>query len=193
LARRGFRVTGIDFNPEFIARALSEAPVANVAPTFVVADMRDFPSPEPFDAAFCYFGSFGYFHDDGDAQFLSAVARALRPGARFLLDTHLMETLLPVFRQRDWFWTDPPLNSGRVLEERIWDVQSSRVETTWTVSDETGAVSGNSSIRIYTFPELRALLHANGFEQVEGHDGMTGGALAIGSPRAIIVATRRPD
>src|SRR5215831_10440131 len=63
LARRGFALTGIDFNPAHVEQARAAASAANVAVRFEVADMRDFVASDRFDAAFCYFGSFGYFSD----------------------------------------------------------------------------------------------------------------------------------
>jgi SAM-dependent methyltransferase len=188
LGRRGFHVTGVDLKAEFIADARAAAATAGIPAEFLVSDMREFALPEPFDAAFCYFGSFGYFSGEGDARFLRAVARALRPGGRFLLDTHLMETLLPAFRERDWFWADAA-QSRRVVEERTWHVETGRVEVTWTVHDDQGASSAKSSMRIYSFPELRRLLESVGFADVEGHAGITGGPLRLGSRRAAIVAT----
>jgi SAM-dependent methyltransferase len=191
LARRGFQLTGVDFNPDFVDLARAAGRNSGASPTFVVSDMREFTTPSSFDAAFCYFGSFGYFLDDGDARYLRAIARALRPGGRFLIDTHLVETLLPVFREREWFWADPPKNSRRVVEERTWNVRTSRVDVLWSIYDHTGTESANTSIRIYTLAELRALLEATGFERVEGYDGRTGGALRVGAPRAAVVASRR--
>jgi len=191
LARRGFQVTGVDLQTQFIEHARAEAHRAGVSPDFLVSDMREFGAAEKFDAAFCYFGSFGYFSGDGDIRFLRAVERALIPGGRFLLDTHMMETLLPVYRERDWGWADPPQNSRRVLEERTWDIQTGRVNVTWTVVDEKGSSSSSTSIRMYNFPELRALLESAGFEDVEGRDGKTGGPLLIGARRAAIIAKRR--
>jgi cyclopropane fatty-acyl-phospholipid synthase-like methyltransferase len=44
LARRGFQVTGVDFNPEYVASAQEAAGLARVHARFVVCDMRDFAS-----------------------------------------------------------------------------------------------------------------------------------------------------
>jgi SAM-dependent methyltransferase len=191
LARRGFEVTGVDLVTRFVERARADARHTGVSPSFVVSDMREFGCPQAFDGAFCYFGSFGYFDGDGDLKFLRAVARVLRAGGRFLLDTHIMETLLPIYRERDWFWADPPVNSRRVVEERTWNVEAGRVDATWTVLDSNGVTSSRTSIRMYAFSELREALESAGFECVQARDTRTGGPLRIGAGRAAIVAQRR--
>ena len=63
--------------------------------------MRDLPWPGQFDGAYSLGNSFGYLDDDGNAAFLKSVAAALKPGARFVLETgYVMETLLPVLQER---------------------------------------------------------------------------------------------
>ena len=61
--------------------------------------MRELPWRAEFDGAFCGGSSFGYLGDDGDRDFLEAAARALKPGARFVIDAvKAAEALLPQFR-----------------------------------------------------------------------------------------------
>ncbi|ACM20400.1 SAM-dependent methyltransferase, type 18 [Geotalea daltonii FRC-32] len=193
LARRGFQMTGADVKPEYIALAKSSAESAAVAARFLVCDMREFASADRFDAAFCYFGSFGYFTEEDDIRFVRAVAAALKPGGRFLIEGHVAETFLPIYRERDWFWAGSPENRVRVLEERSWNIETSRIETTWTIVGEGGTRSTATSMRIYTYPELRALLASAGFTDMEALDGKTGGPFRLGSPRALIVAGKRAE
>jgi SAM-dependent methyltransferase len=79
LASRGYQVTGVDFNEEALAAAREGMGRRGVAAELVQADMRRFTSREPFDTAFCWFGSFGYFPEEENLEFLRAVARALLP------------------------------------------------------------------------------------------------------------------
>ena len=93
LTARGYRVTGVDSSREFIAHAMA-APGAE-AVAWERRDMRDLPWPRRFDGAFCVGNSFGYLDDDGNAAFLRAVAAALKPGGRFVLETPMvLEQLL---------------------------------------------------------------------------------------------------
>ena len=180
-------MTGVDFGEEFVAEARSTAKDAKVNPEFLVGDMREFATTEPFDAAFCFFGSFGYFSDGDDERFARAVASSLRAGSRFVIDTHLSETLLPMFEERSWHWVGEPGASPRLLEERLFDIETGRVEGCWTLVDEAGARSTRSSIRIYSFREIRDLLVRAGFATVRVLDGATGGEFRVGARRALIV------
>src|SRR5262249_1977537 len=103
LAARGYRATGVDLSDEYVR--LAKAPAAERAPaaTFDARDMTDLAWDGEFDGAFCFGNSFGYLDDTNNALFLRAVARALRPGGRFVLDTFMLaESVFPDFHERSW-------------------------------------------------------------------------------------------
>ena len=54
--------------------------------TWRAGDMLSLPFEREFDAVYSFFTSFGYFGDDENEQVLAGIARALKPGGRFLLD-----------------------------------------------------------------------------------------------------------
>lgn len=190
LARRGFSVTGVDASEEFISTAKQNASAAGVEPNLVVADMRSFVAEAPVDAVICFFGSFGYFDDAGDRAFVRSVVQSLRPGGQFLIDNHILETLLPIHRQRDWSWVGSGDSKLRVLEERTFVPETGRMEVDWTIVDETAKRSHRTSLRIYPYRELAALLRSAGFATVRLLDGKTGGEFRMGAPRALIVAEK---
>lgn len=49
--------------------------------------MCDLRWTDEFDGGYCFGNSFGYLDHSGVRKFLAAVARALKPGARFVIDT----------------------------------------------------------------------------------------------------------
>src|SRR5688572_27134537 len=67
LARRGHRVTGVDFNPTVLGRARQLAEDAFLDVDFRECDMRQLAFDAAFDRAICHWGSFGYFDDAGNA------------------------------------------------------------------------------------------------------------------------------
>lgn len=189
LARRGFDVTGIDFNEKAIAVAKQNAAESKVDVSFAVGDMRELTAVEEYDAAICFFGSFGYFSDDDNFEFLRRAARALRPGGNFLLDGHVTESLYPKFRERDWSWIrdEPPL---RVLEERKMDIDEGRVESVWTFVSPEGVDSRTVSIRIYSLRELRDLLRKAGFSAFRALETGTLEPFRLGASRLTVIAAK---
>ncbi|MGF1466854.1 MAG: SAM-dependent methyltransferase [Sandaracinaceae bacterium] len=191
LARRGYRVTGIDLQARLIEAARDRAFHDGLEGVeLAVGDMRSAAFGRALDGAYNWWGSFGYFDDQANEAFLARVAEALRPGARVVLSTHVTETLYPRLRPRDWAWVVLGGERVRILEERALDVGTGVLRSEWTFVREGEARTSVSEMRIYAFRELRAILRRAGFAQVEAFDDATDHPLAVGSRRATVVATR---
>ena len=79
LAKRGFRVTGVDLSPFLLRKARERARAENVDVEWVQEDMRRFVRPESFDLAISLFTSFGYFEGkDDDLEILRNMHKSLR-------------------------------------------------------------------------------------------------------------------
>ena len=123
--------------------------------------MRDLPWPGQFDAAFCVGNSFGYLDDQGNADFLRAVRAALKPGARFVLETPMViENLLGHLQPRPWW------RAGDVwlLVENRYDQASSRLEIDYTFVSDGRVETRHGSHRAFSYRELTTLLEEAGFE-----------------------------
>ncbi|MBM3313361.1 class I SAM-dependent methyltransferase [candidate division WOR-3 bacterium] len=85
LARRGYQLTGVDRSPEMLAVLESkrgDLPIATVR-----ADMREFRTPEPLDAAICLYDSVNYLLTEDDlVRCFRCVRSALAPGGLFVFD-----------------------------------------------------------------------------------------------------------
>lgn len=87
LARRGYRVTGLDHRPAMLAFARDEAAREAIPLATLCADMTDFTSEEKYAAASNPLSSFRLLHGDAEADaHLCCVAAALRPGGVYVLD-----------------------------------------------------------------------------------------------------------
>lgn len=161
LAERGYRMTGVDVTRAVLQEARSASREAGLDLDLVGTDMRDLSWTETFDAAFCFWGSFGYFDDDGNRRFLEAVHRSLKTGSRFALDTpNLAEHLLPRPQHRSWSKDGETL----VLENITYRHEESRAHTEWTLIANGVSETKSTSIRVYGFRELTVLLSEVGFE-----------------------------
>lgn len=191
LAEQGLSVTGIDFNRHALDIAEQSAAAKGATDVrFVEADMRAIDFHGTFDAAFCYFTSFGYFENEADDEEVARrIAKALKPGGRFLLELMSLETLAPVWQPQRWQWVDEQ-KTRRVLEETRIDFTTSRVEADWTFIDPERVRSAHSSLRLYSCRELGDLLRRAGFERIECLNPVTGKPFALGARRLAIVASR---
>jgi SAM-dependent methyltransferase len=186
LASRGYRVTGVDITRPLLEDAKARSRTLGLDIAWEHRDMRDLPWKEEFDAVLCYWGSFGYFDEEGDLEFARAVARVLKPGGRFLVDTHIAETVLPRFQERGWQRVGDIL----ALENRSWDPESGRIDVEWTLIGKGKEETLESSIRIYSYREFCNILRDAGFSECTGHGSWKGGPLQVRSLRALMVATK---
>jgi SAM-dependent methyltransferase len=86
LVQRGIGVTGLAPSLPLLIRAADEAQRRALTVNFVHADMREMAFERHFDGAYSMLTSFGYFDEETNLRVAERIARALKPGARFLLD-----------------------------------------------------------------------------------------------------------
>ena len=191
MARLGYRVTGVDFNPRYLEIAATDAAAAGVSVTWRVGDMRALGDVAAFDAVYSYFTSFGYFDDDDNERVLGEVARALRPRGRFLLEMANRDWLLTHPQQRTWSQRD---DGALLMEETSLDLVPSRVVSRQMLIDAQGGarVTKEFFLRTYTCAELAALLRRHCFDVRDVNGGAGGEAYGLECRRLAIVAERRP-
>ena len=116
-----------------------------------------------------------------------AALGALKPGGRFLVETINKSSLLRRFRTG----SEERINGVRVVHANHWDARTSRVNDTWTLSHGARTERHRISMRPYNGAEIRAVLRAAGFGEIQlfGHPPL--GRLTRHSRRLIAVG-RRP-
>jgi len=95
LARRGARMTGVDFSSTSLVKAAGLAEQAGVEVSWVQADARDLPASlhGRFDLAYSTMGVLCWIDDI--AAWMRSVASVLRPGGRLvLIDTHPLTNMV---------------------------------------------------------------------------------------------------
>ena len=189
LASRGYTFTGVDTATPWLDHARADTADRDLTAQFTAheRDMRDLPWTAEFDGAYCLWESFGYFDDDGNRGFLAALARTLKPGARLMLDTHVLESLLPSRTRRQWVELDDGL---LVLEENDYDHEMGAITRRWQVRDGAQIERSALTIRIYSYRQLVTLLESSGFTGCTGYAWMSIVPFLPGANRLVMVATR---
>ncbi len=191
LAQRGYEVHALDLSREYLALAEEAAAAANVGISIVHADMRNIPFTARFDAVISMFSAFGYLEsEDEDARVLEAVAAALKPGGRVLLDMINREWVVLNYVQKDWHKGQ---DGTTYLEHREFDLPTSRNHVTFTALGHDGTTReiGGHHIRLYTLTEIIALLGRARLSFEHALGGFGSEPYSLTSRRMIVVATKK--
>jgi SAM-dependent methyltransferase len=185
LARRGYGMTGLDLSEEFLAEARS---ATALAVRWVRADMRSLGWVSEFDGAYCLGNSFCYLAWEETRQFLAGVARALKPGARFVVDTGMAaESILPAPARTRWF----RLGDILMLSESRYDAAQSRLDIDYTFVRGGEVETRPTSSCVFTAGELGRMHREAGLRPLELLGSTNAEPYQIGSPRLILVSARQ--
>jgi SAM-dependent methyltransferase len=188
LAKRGFKVTGVDVTPFLLNKARKRARDEKVSVEFVRADMRDFVRPNAYDVVLSLFTSFGYFdHKDEDKRVLQHLHQSLRPRGVAVVDVMAKERIAAVLQPA----SATQLADGTLLVERreIFD-DWTRIRNEWTVIKGGQAKTFKFHHTLYSGQELRILLEQAGFADVRLYGHLDGRAFGPGTPRLVAVARK---
>jgi SAM-dependent methyltransferase len=187
LAARGYAMTAVDYSTEMLAAARAQAEKRGVTVEWQEREMRDLPWPGAFDGVYCFGNSFGYLEDEGNAAFLRAAARVLKPGGRFILETGgCAESLLPAFQERSWY----DMGDSLFLNNNRYDHVRGRLETE-DIIIRNGQVDRRQGFqRVYTYSELRRLIEESGFGTPEGFASVAREPFRVKAQDLILVAAK---
>jgi SAM-dependent methyltransferase len=188
LAGRGLALTGVDIASEFIAEAKVKSRESGVLIALHERDMRNLPWTNEFDGAFCFGNSLGYLEDEENTEFLNAVSRSLKSGARFVIDAPaIAECILPSFQPR----RSMELAGITVSIEHRYDHRQGRMFNDFTFTRNGIEDQRPSSQRIYTYRELTELLQEAGLEVAGAYASLAEDPFELGAHRLLLVSVRR--
>ena len=190
LAIAGYSMVGQDLSTTFLNLAKNAAAAHNLQIPFVRADMREIPFEGEFDAIINMFTSFGYFDDDTeDEKVLNAVARALKPRGKFLIDLINAPRLIRDFRaqRRD------ELSDGTIiLTQRNYNLLTGNNEElrTYIVPDRSKR-EVRLTCRMYLFPEFAKMLNRAQLAPIQVYGDFDGSEYTWDSKRMIVLAEKK--
>ncbi|MDT0346433.1 class I SAM-dependent methyltransferase [Streptomyces litchfieldiae] len=195
LARRGYRVTGVDLSPAMLKRAERAAAGAGVDARLVTTDMLTFAEPRSFDVVLNVF-TFGYFEDPEDnARVLRNAYASLVPGGRLLIDVLGKEVLAgwigrPQLVELDNDDGNDGAEGGYVIQRDTILDGWRRLRTDWTLVRGDTAREASLTCWLYSGAELCTMLEAVGFTDVECYGDFDGAPYDQHAKRLIVRGTR---
>jgi ubiquinone/menaquinone biosynthesis C-methylase UbiE len=193
LAKQGYRVTGVDIAEEFIkeARDVARASCAltgeTPVPQFILGDMRTIEGEALYDGAFCFGNSFGFMEYADMEKFLSGVARALRPGGRFVVNTGMAaESVLPDFEEQSCHEVG---DMSIEIKER-YNAEESCVDSEYVFERNGTKESRFAKHWIYTAAEIGRMLERAGFKVLDCYGSLKCEPFKLGSRELFVVAER---
>jgi SAM-dependent methyltransferase len=163
LARMGLAMTGVDVTASFLERARRRARRENLLINYLRDDMRRIDFESEFDAAFNWFGSFGYFSDADNIEFCRRVLRALKPGGRFLVEALNKSWLLSHFRRES---QHDRIGGVLIRQHSRLNSRRTHILTTWTLRRGSALERHAVKMRLFNGAEIRKLLRTAGFRDV---------------------------
>ncbi|MEW5960995.1 MAG: methyltransferase domain-containing protein [Chloroflexota bacterium] len=176
LARRGCRVTGIDFSPASLAYARDLAKSEGVADRceWVDLDVRQMGERyrlAGFEAAILLYGQLAVFPQAEAQTLLGRIAESLRPGGRLAVE--LLDQARVDKTNSTWWFTDETGLWGERpflhLGERFWhEAEAISIERYSIIHLETGALTEVTLCdQTYAVATMVGMLKQAGFESIE--------------------------
>lgn len=187
LARRGFRVTGVDDTPSYLREAKQNTQREGLEIEFIQADMRQFYREIAFDVVISLYTSFGYFrHHADEVRTLRNVHRSLKKGGVLVMDLAGREVVVRNFRpterieDKDYtFLAERKLFRGGAWLHNRWIIMRGRRQATFDFSH-----------RLYSATDITRLLKRVGFINIHTYGSLRGTPYDDWAQRLVVVARK---
>ena len=191
LSKRGYSVTGIDLNTNFINEARKKAIDLNLDARFNCADMLGFVESDSFDNIIFMYNSFGYFLDpEDDKKVLQNSLLSLKPGGKLILQVPNREGIMRSRSSRNFrYWHEE--DNGKIrLEEATANDDWTWNTTRWIILDGIERQEYTYGMRLYDKIELCALLSSIGFCEIKTFSSISGKPYSKDVPQIVLVAQK---
>lgn len=192
LSKKGFDVTGVDFNKQFLEIANKEARKKGLPLKLIQSDMRSLLFQDEFDAVICMYTSFGYFiNEKENTKVLNNVLKSLRKDGLFLLDLPNKYWVLNKIPKKTW----QKIKNTYILEERIFNNKKDILQNKIVLINLKWKIKKVSTyLRLYSLKEIKNKLRLLGFKYIRtfGNYEIKTNFHPTKSPRMIVLVKNSP-
>ena len=168
MARRDYRVTGVDLSDSMLARAREKAREQSLVVDFRKQDARDLPFSEEFDLVLMICeGAFPLMEtDEMNYAILQGAARALKPGGKLIFTT--LNGLFPLFHSVKDFIASNSADGNATSTQNTFDLMTFRDHNITTFGDDAGKRKElECNERYYVPSEISWLLKSLDFSKID--------------------------
>lgn len=178
LARRKYRVLGMDVSPAALGDARKRGREEQLAVHFIALDMRRLPYEEEFNAVINVRNPIGcYPRERDDLACLEAAAKALKPGGKIFLD--LLNREWVIRRLTQSAKSGPP-----------FDIAAGRLDCASFQARGGRSDAAGRTMRLYSLTEVILLVRQAGLAFKRVYGGYDGRLYGVESLRMIVVAEK---
>lgn len=168
LARRGYRMVGVDLSDAQLARAREKARDAGVEIDFQKQDARKLPFKGEFDLAIMLCeGGFSLMEtDEMNFNILKSATAALKDRGKLIFTT--LNGLFPLFHSVKEFYASVEKDGGAKCRDCSFDLMTFRDHNTTVIEDDAGVKHELACNERYYVPsEIRWLLQSLGHKTID--------------------------
>ena len=187
LARRGCHVIGIDYSEYSLKLAREAAAAEGLLVDFRQGDMQELPQLPTSDAALTLGNSLFYIDHAATCRFFEAVARSLRPGGRWLLNTGTVAESILVHLKPE---LTCELEGMKARFSNKYHAAESCLETRSELSHGERTEELTNWQYVVTLAELRRMLADAGLKTIATYGDDKGAPYELGSHQLYLVAER---
>jgi 2-polyprenyl-3-methyl-5-hydroxy-6-metoxy-1,4-benzoquinol methylase len=188
LAKRGYKVTALDIEADYISEINARAKEAGVSiQTIQGSVMKDLPVGN-FDAVICMGNSFAFFPEEDVKTLLARLASILKPGGTLVINSWMIaEIAIRHFKEKEWH----EMNGFRYLIANQYFTDPSRIESLHIILDREGKREEIKGVDyIFTIRELSGLLSSGGYTPPVVYSTPRKRPFQLGDGKAYLVSKR---
>lgn len=181
-------MTSIDLSAEFLATLNTHIQAEQLPIDVIHGNIITTHYNTRFDGAYCLGNSFGYVDYEGMDGFVRNVSAALKPGARFVINSGVLaESILTHF----------PKTGQYVLGDLTMDVSNTYVVEDSYMAAALTYTKGDHTQKhyfkhyVYTLSEVRRLLERHGLQTIAIYNSTDKQPYQLGAQQAYLVAQKQ--
>jgi SAM-dependent methyltransferase len=188
LARRGYKLTAIDIEEEYIKEINTKSAAENLNIEVVCGDIKSDIPGEGYDAIVCMGNSFAFFKEDEAKEILNSIAGKIKSNGILIINSWMIaEIAIRHFKEKEWH----DLKGYRYLLSNRYLFNPARIESTHIIIDKNSVVEELQGVDyIFTVSEMQNLLRDSGFSLEKVFSTPRKKVFTIGDGRAYLVARK---